>query len=106
NAAWDDAPLNAYARAHGFDPASQASAGVSAGLEINTRDNAINASRGSLANASYRAFFKGFLGGDSTWQELVLDLRHFTSFRGDRRRALALLLYGDSVVHGVAPDLH
>ena len=103
NVAWDDAPPNAYARAHGFDPVSQTSAGISAAFEINTRDNPINASRGWLADASYRAFFKGLLGGDSTWQELVLDLRHFTSFRGDRRRTLAFWLYGDGVVNGVAP---
>jgi outer membrane protein assembly factor BamA len=103
NSAWEASPPNAYATAHGFDPESQQSAGVSAGFEINTRDNPINASRGSLASASYRAFFKGLLGGDSTWQEFLVDVRHFVSVRGDRRRTLAFWLYTDSVVNGVAP---
>jgi hypothetical protein len=103
DSAWDDAPPNAYARAHGFDPASQQSGGVSAAIELDTRDNPLNASRGGLAHASYRAFFTGFLGGDSTWQELVLDVRRFASVRGDRRRTLAFWLYGDGVVNGVAP---
>jgi len=100
---WDDAPPNAYARAHGFDPESQQSAGVSAGAEINTRDNPINASRGWLASASYRAFFKGLLGGDSTWQELVVDVRHFVSVPGERRRTFAFWFYSDAAVNGVAP---
>ena len=103
NSAWDDAPPNSYARAHGFDPASQTSAGLSAGFELNTRDNPINASRGWLASASYRGFFKGLLGGDSTWQELVVDVRHFASFPGERRRTLAFWFYADGVVNGVAP---
>ena len=82
---------------------SQTSAGVSAGAELSTRDNPINASRGWLASASYRAFFKGLLGGDSTWQELVVDVRHFVPIRNDTRRTLAFWLYSDSVVNGVAP---
>jgi len=103
NSAWETAPPNEYARAHGFDLSSQQSGGVGAGFEVNTRDNPINASHGWLADASYRAFFKGFLGGDSTWQELVVDVRRFASFRGERRRTLALWFYSDSVLNGVAP---
>jgi outer membrane protein assembly factor BamA len=101
--AWDTAPPDAYAEAHGFDPASQTSAGGSAAVEYNTRDNPINASRGWLASAVYRAFFKGFFGGDSTWQELVVDIRRFVTLRSERRRMLAFWLYGESVVNGVAP---
>jgi hypothetical protein len=101
--AWDAAPPNVYARAHGFDPASQQSAGISGGLELNTRDNPINTSRGSLVSGSYRAFFEDVLGGDSTWQELVVDVRHFASVPGDRRRTLAFWFYSDSVLNGVAP---
>jgi outer membrane protein assembly factor BamA len=102
NTAWDSAPPDAYAEAHGFDPASQTSAGGSAAFEWNTRDNPINASNGWLAAATYRAFFKGLFGGDSTWQELLVDVRHFIPL-GNRYRTLAFWLYSDSVVHGVAP---
>jgi outer membrane protein assembly factor BamA len=99
--AWDTAPPNAYAEAHGFDPASQTSAGASAAVEWNTRDNPINASRGWLAAATYRGFFKGLFGGDSTWQELLVDVRHFVPVGTDR--TLAFWVYSDSVVNGVAP---
>ncbi len=103
DSAWESAPPNVYAGAHGFDPASQTSAGGTAALEWNTRDNPINASRGWLASATYRAFFKGLFGADSTWQELVVDVRHFVPLHDSRHRTLAFWLYSDSAVNGVAP---
>jgi outer membrane protein assembly factor BamA len=103
NSAWDSAPPTIYAEAHGFDPTSQTAAGGSAAVEWNTRDNSINASRGWLAAATYRAFFKGLLGGDSTWQELVVDVRHFVPLGAGHHRTLAFWFYSDDVVNGVAP---
>ena len=103
NSAWDASPPNAYAQTHGFDPASQTSGGASGAIEWNTRDNPINASRGWLVAATYRGFINGLFGGDSTWQELVVDARHFVPLGGERRRTLAFWLYSDSVVNGVAP---
>ena len=62
---------------HGFAVDRQTSGGTNAGLIFDTRDNGINPQTGSLASASYRTFFDGFLGGDSTWQELYLDARTY-----------------------------
>ncbi len=49
---------------------------MSVGLLFDTRDNGINAQRGWLASTAYRTFFDGFLGGDSTWQELYHRRAH------------------------------
>lgn len=103
NSDWDGAPPTIYATAHGFDSESQTAAGPTAGVEWNTRDNPISASRGWLASATLRAFVKGLMGGDSTWQELVVDVRHFVPLDRERRRILALWFYSDDVVNGVAP---
>jgi hypothetical protein len=102
HSAWDTSPPTLYAEKHGFDPVSQTAVGPAAAIEWNSRDNPIDASRGWLAAATYRAFVKDFLGGDSTWQELVVDVRHFVPL-GGRRRTLALWFYSDDVVTGVAP---
>ena len=103
DAVWDDGPYNVYTREHGFDSDSQMSAGIGVGAEIDTRDNPINASTGWLASTSYRPFFKGVLGGDSSWQEVLLDVRRYVKLQGNSRRTLAFWLYGDFVVNGAAP---
>jgi len=48
-------------------------------------------------------YINGFLGGDSTWQELGLDLRTYRRLRPDGRQKLAFWLLGDFVTGGVAP---
>ncbi len=102
-AAWDRSAYSAYTARHGFPADGQTSGGVTAGVLYDTRDNGINASRGSLASASYRTFFDGFLGGDSTWQELALDARTYRNLSQDGRRKLALWFMGDFVTAGAAP---
>ena len=102
-AAWDASPYVAYSEEHGFPLASQTSAGASVNFLVDTRDNAINADRGWFGSASYRAFFEGFLGGDSTWQQLNLDLRTYRALSRDTRHKLAFWLYADMVVGGTAP---
>jgi outer membrane protein assembly factor BamA len=72
---------------------------------VDTRDSAINARRGWLASASYRTFVKGFLGGDSTWQELYLDGRTYRPLGTIRRQTLAFWFWADLVTGGVAPYL-
>ena len=103
DAAWNDSTFVEYSQRNGFDASSQTSAGVSLNLLVDTRDNPINASRGWLASASYRPFFKHVLGGDSTWQELLLDVRAFKRVSQRRRHTLAVWLYGDFVTNGTAP---
>jgi hypothetical protein len=99
---WDESAYLAYNEAHGLPASGQASSGTSVGLVYDTRDNAINAARGSLASATYRTFFRA-MGGDSTWQELSFDARTYRALTPDARRKLAFWLSGDFVTGGVAP---
>jgi outer membrane protein assembly factor BamA len=105
DAGWSESPYVTYSEKHGLPVAAQTSAGPSVNFVVDTRDNPINASRGWLASASYRTFFAGLLGGDSTWQQLNLDARAYTPISRGRRHKLALWVFGDLVVGGVAPYL-
>jgi hypothetical protein len=102
-AAWDQSAYVTYNQRHGFAVQQQTSSGTSAGLIFDTRDNAINPQRGALASASYRTFFEGFLGGDSTWQQLYLDARTYKTITRDGRHKLAFWFIGDLVTGGTAP---
>ncbi len=105
DAGWEDSAYVTYSEAHGLPIDSQTSGGASLNLLFDSRDNPINASRGWLASASYRGFFKGFLGGDSTWQELYLDARTYRPLTADGRHRLAFWLLGDLVAGGIVPYL-
>ena len=102
-AAWNDSAYVSYNDEHGFASTHQESSGASVGLRYDTRDNGINASRGSLASATYRTFFDGFLGGDSTWQELAFDVRTYKTITPSARHKLAFWFQGDMVTGGTAP---
>ena len=104
-AGWGDSPYVTYSEDHGLPLASQTSAGASANFVVDTRDSAINADRGWLGSVNYRAFFNGFLGGDSSWQQLALDARTYRKLSADGRHKLAFWLFGDFVVSGTAPYL-
>jgi surface antigen Omp85-like protein len=95
----------AYSLEHGFNIDHQSSSGASVSLLFDTRDNAINARRGWLASATYRTFFAGFLGGDSTWQEASIDLRTYRALTADGRHELAFWFLGDFVTGGTPPYL-
>lgn len=100
---WSESPYVTYSNTHGFPLDSQSSAGTSVNLRLDTRGNAINPARGWLGSVSYRPFFKGFLGGESTWQELDLDARTYRTLDAGRRHKLAFWFWGDLVTGGVAP---
>jgi outer membrane protein assembly factor BamA len=104
-AGWSESPYVKYSEEHGFPITSQTSAGASLGFLVDTRDSAINADRGWLANVGYRTFFSGFLGGNSTWQQLAVDVRTYKALSREARHKLAFWLFGDFVVGGVAPFL-
>ena len=104
-ATFDQAAYTLYSQQHGFDVAHQMSSGTTVSVMRDTRDNAINAQRGVLASATYRTFFNGFLGGDSTWQEAVVDVRTYRNLTHDGRRRLAFWMLGDFVTGGTAPYL-
>jgi hypothetical protein len=92
----------AYSAKHGFSTDRQDSSGVSVGLRYDTRDNGINVQRGWLASATYRTFFSGVLGGDSTWQQVNLDVRTYKNLTKNARQTDRLLVPGDSVAGGTA----
>jgi outer membrane protein assembly factor BamA len=81
------------------------SAGVSLSALLDSRDGPINPSRGWYANLTYRAFFDGFLGGASNWQQLSYDGRTYLRLTPDARHKLAFWVSGDFVVAGTAPYL-
>ena len=101
--AFDEAGYTQYTAQHGFDVSHQTSSGATASLMFDTRDNAINARRGWFANVTYRTFFSGFLGGDSTWQEAYVDVRTYRRLTDDGRRRLAFWIVGDFLTGGAAP---
>jgi outer membrane protein assembly factor BamA len=103
--AWSESPYVAYTTTNGFPLEGQTSAGLGFNLQTDTRDSSINARRGWLASASYRTFFNGFLGGDSTWQELYVDGRTYRPVGTTGRHTLAFWFWGDLVTGGVAPYL-
>ena len=100
---WDQSAYVAHTQQHGFPRSGQTSGGATMGLLYDTRDNAINPFKGWLASAAYRTFYKGFLGGDSSWQELYLDLRTYKKVSVDGRHTLAFWAMGDLVTSGTAP---
>jgi outer membrane protein assembly factor BamA len=102
-AVWSDSPYVAYATKHGLPINDQRSGGVSANVQFDGRDNPIDARTGLLASAVLRASFEGFLGGDSSWQDLRFDLRAYQPVGGGGAQRLALWFYGDLVLSGVAP---
>ena len=102
---FDQSAYAAYNDRHGFNDQQQTSGGTSLGLLYDSRDNGINASRGWLASASARTFFDGFLGGDSTWQQITIDVRTYRTLTRDGRQRLAIWMMSDNVVSGTAPYL-
>lgn len=104
-ATYESSPFVTYSREHGFDLSSQTAAGLGVGLSIDTRDNQNDAWRGWFVSSSYRAYMKGFLGGDSDWQRVTFDVRTYARLTETGRQRLALWSYVDVVTTGVAPYL-
>ena len=102
-AAWQQSAYVTYSEAHGLPLDSQSSAGASVDLMWDSRDSFINAQRGWFAKIGYRALFDGFLGGDSHWERVNLDLRTYQPVTASRRHKIAVWLLADLVVDGVAP---
>lgn len=102
---WAESPYVQYSAEHGLPLDTQTSAGPSLDLLWDNRDSFISPDRGWLAKASYRTLFHGFLGGDSRWQKLNLDVRTYPKVSRDGRQKLAFWLFADLVVGGVAPYL-
>ena len=104
-ASFDQSTLVSYSTAHQLPLTSQTSGGTSVNVLFDNRDTSVNPRHGWLASASYRTFYKGFLGGDSTWQELYLDTRTYVRLTPSGRHMLAFWGIGDFVTGGTAPFL-
>jgi hypothetical protein len=102
---WEASPFRDYSAAHGFDPGKQTSAGTRVALLFDNRDNQNDAIRGWYGLASYRTSFEGFLGGDSSWQEVTTDVRTYRALTADKRHKLAFWAIGNFVTSGTAPYL-
>jgi len=103
--AFNQSAYVAYSQQHGFSTSGQTSSGVSAGVLLDTRDNAINAEHGWLASVTYRDFIGGFFGGDASWQQLYVDVRTYRPLTRSGRQKLAFWFLSDNVLAGVAPYL-
>jgi hypothetical protein len=102
---WESSPVVTYSRHYGFDLAEQTSAGPNLTLLVDTRDHPIDATRGWRAEVSYRLAFEGLLGGDSTWQQVDVDLRTYRRVTADARHKLAFWALGSFVTSGTPPYL-
>lgn len=77
DAEWQAGPYVTYSQQHGLPIGSQQSAGISVNALVDRRVGEIDPRSGWMAQASYRASFKGFLSGDSTWQLTHLEARGY-----------------------------
>ncbi len=102
---WEQQPYYQYSAKAGFDPAGQTAAGLSVGARRDSRNNVSDPDRGGFLEVSYRAHIADFLGGDSTWQRLYVDVRRYLALTPDHRQKIAVWMYGDFVTHGIAPYL-
>jgi Omp85 superfamily domain len=100
---WSTSPYTTYSEQNGLPSDSQQSAGFSVNALLNHRDNDINARRGWIVSGQYRWSFDGWLGGDSSWQQLVADARVYVPFDSLGRHRIALWSYTSFVTKGVAP---
>jgi hypothetical protein len=100
---WPGSPYVEYSEAHGLPLDAQGSGGTSVDLLWDTRDSFINPGRGWLAKASYRTSFDGFLGGDSSWERLSLDVRTYRKVSPSGRHALAVWLFAELGAGGDVP---
>jgi outer membrane protein assembly factor BamA len=100
---WPASPYIAYTELRGFPLDTQTAAGLSASVLVDSRDSAINPSRGVYAAAEYQGFFKDFLGGTSTWEQVNLEGRTYLRLSPDARHRLGVWLFGNFVTGGQAP---
>jgi hypothetical protein len=94
-----------YSQEHGLPADRQISGGANVGVLLDTRDNAVNATRGLMVDTNYRAFFPGMFGGNSKWQEFTFDARTYRPLTADAHQRLAFWVMGDFVTAGAAPFL-
>jgi outer membrane protein assembly factor BamA len=94
-----------YSFRHKFNPEHYSAVGFSLNFLYDSRDNQINAYKGTYANVNYRVNLTGF-GSAKNSTLLLTEYRTFLSLDGQKNRnILALWFYGNFVVSGSAPYL-
>jgi hypothetical protein len=88
---------------YGSSPTSFSS-GVTFNFIRDTRDNTINAYKGSYANLIWGPRFK-FLGSDANWASLILEYRTYFRFPASSANILALWSYNWLTLSGTLPYL-
>lgn len=83
-------------------PLTTVSSGVSLGALVDSRDNALNASRGLYGRASYY-YNPVFLGSDRDWQSLQLEGRAYLRLPPERRQVLAMWTQAWQTLDGSPP---
>jgi outer membrane protein assembly factor BamA len=102
---WTTSPFYVYSVDHGFNVGKQTSGGAGVVVLFDNRDNPSDAVRGWYALSDYRSYWRGFLGGDSSWNEARIDLRTYRALTTAKRERIAVWVFGDFVTSGVAPYL-
>lgn len=93
-----------YSVKHGFNPREYKTMGFSLNFLLDSRDNQIDAYKGTYANVNYRVDLTA-LGSAKSSTLLLTEYRSFLSLDEQHRNILAFWLYGDFVVSGNAPYL-
>ncbi len=92
-----------------FEKYGLSSKSVSSGITLNAlydgRRNSINPVQSYYANIVYRNNFT-FLGSDTAWQSLLIDLRRYINFPSSSKNILAFWTYDWFTVHGKPPYLN
>jgi hypothetical protein len=83
---------------------SSTSTGFTLNALYDTRDNSINPYHGFYAMATYRNNLE-FMGSNSNWESLILDVRKYFKFPADSRNILALWSYDWLILSGKPPYL-
>lgn len=72
--------------------ANETASGVAFRLLYDSRNNDVNASKGSYGNIALRNNYT-FLGSDNNWQSLQIDYRKYINLKGRKHNVLALWSY-------------
>ncbi|MBS1979972.1 MAG: BamA/TamA family outer membrane protein [Bacteroidetes bacterium] len=80
------------------------SSGINAMLLYDNRINSINPTKGIYASATFRQNLT-FLGSNSNWQSLIVDLRHYIPFPRNSENVIALWSYNWLTLNGTPPYL-
>ncbi len=80
------------------------SSGISLNLLFDSRLNPVNPKGGSYANLQFRPNLM-WLGSDTNWQSLLIDLRHYITFPASSHNVIAFWDYNNFTLNGSPPYL-